>query len=435
MSKRTRQFPATVLVSLAVFLVSGLAAFFVFQYYAASVLKKEIDRQIKSLSRNVKVEYESLKVEPLTFFVTLEKVKLSNPPLTGVINIEAVRIRDFTCMGITVIPTTIKLDNFIAAFDKSSLEIQHLETKFSLQAIPPKEQLSEDPVALLRHLRNSQTEIEKVSYRDRESELQVERLTVGYARKADQTRQLELKINSVRLQAAGMAFTTAAWGCSVSLDSRNVVQHLSQSVDHLSFPLPEGGPGGQGWVRELRKLGYERLCLGGDFTYRYEAKTRHLSLGWLVRGTDLGRLEFHFQLGEFASPAFPLEGDPTGVAQFLEGLEEALLNAALVTVKLAYQDWGLVPRLLQAEARARGETPEALVRNLLRALDAALLLLPGPPSLREQVGALRDFLREPREIHLELTAKSPCRLRDLERGGLEGLLGFLSRAELKITAR
>ncbi len=346
--------PAVLLVSLVIL---AAVIFFMAEYYATAALKVEIDRNIKEVSKYVQVDYDSLGVERFSFAVKLTKVRLSKPPLPGIITIEAVKVRDFTSIGIKAIPTVIVLDNIAGAVEDASVGLQRLTAEFSLKKIPSQDEPADDWTAYLRNLRNGRLELDKMSFKDQENQFSLGSLRTEYSATAENDRRLALEINALNFQGGGMAINADALGFAASLDQHDVLSRLSKTVANVSFRIPDARAGDFVLFRQLASLGYKHLSLSGDFTYAYDKKTKNLGLTGNASGADMGRLHLDLRLSDFHSPPVPLDGRLATLVRFFEQLLQPARNAGFQGLKLVYQDFGLTPRLLKAEAQAGGKAP------------------------------------------------------------------------------
>ncbi|MGQ9689197.1 MAG: hypothetical protein ACUVXF_10485 [Desulfobaccales bacterium] len=435
MSKKKRLLIVIPAVLFVFLIISAVVAFFVVEQYATATLKTEIDRNIKEISKHVLVEYDKLEVERFSFRVNLIKVRLSKPPLPGLIAIDAVKVRDFTSIGIKAIPTVVVLDNISGSVGDASIGIQRLATRFSLKNIPSQKEPADDWTVFFRNLQNGQVELEKMSFKDKETQFSLAAFKTDYAATAKNDRHLDLKINTLNFQSRGMTITTDALGFAASLDQHDVLQRLTKNVVNVSFRIPAGPAGDNVLFQRLTSLGYSHLSLGGDFTYAVDSTAKNLSLVWNASGAGMGRLHFDLRLTDFDSPPVPLDGSLAKLVQFLEQLLQPAQKAGFQGLKVVYQDFGLAPRLLKAEAQARGQSSEAFTRNLVGTINATLLLLPLPQTLKEQIVAVKTFLLDPKEIQVDITSKKPVRLGNLQGGSLNSLLEVFSSAEVKITAK
>jgi hypothetical protein len=188
-------------------------------------------------------------------------------------------------------------------------------------------------------------------------------------------------------------------------------------------------------LEKLAALGYNRLAFGVDVNYDYQPDTKSLNLTWDTSAADLGRLQLDLHLTDYKSPPVPVDGSLVNLLNYLEQLQTPAQKASLKGFTARYQDFGLAPRLIKAEAQALGQTPEAFTQGLVGTINGSLALLPLPAALKEQVNAVNRFLLNPQEIQLAVTCKRPVRLKSLTEGSISGLLELLGNTEIKVTAK
>jgi hypothetical protein len=156
---------------------------------------------------------------------------------------------------------------------------------------------------------------------------------------------------------------------------------------------------------------------------------------WNGAAADMGRLQFDMHLTDYTSPPLPVDGSLATLLNFLEQLQTPAKKAGLQGFTALYQDFGLAPRIIKAEARAQGKSPEDFVQNLVGSINGYLFLMPLPAALKEQVYAVNRFLQNPKEIQMAITARKPLRLKNFQEGSLSGLLDLLGNTDIKITSK
>jgi hypothetical protein len=435
MQKRKRPLffiPSVLLFSL-VFL--AIVAFFGLEYYATTTVKQEIDNTIEELSKHVLVQYDNLGVNWLAFTVNLEKVKLSKPPLPGMITIDKVSVRDLTSIGIRWIPTVVVFDNIALKNEDATVSIKQLVTTFSLNRIPTQEEAAEDWTVFLDNLLAGNVKLKQVEFSDKTTQFQFDMAEADYAFANGNHRNSNLTINNLKLQQEGLQFHVDNFFLASSLDQNNVVNHISKKVKNFSFQFPTTLVKSNNILQKLTALGYDQLIVGIDLDYDYQPETKDLSITWDASATNLGRLQFDLLLTDYHSPPVPLNGGLVEFLAFLEKLRTPAQKASLQGIKAVYHDFGLVPRLIKAEAQSRGKSSEEFTQNLVGTINTSLLFLPLPASIKEQIYAVNRFLQNPKKIQLIITCKKPLPLKNLEEGSVAGLLELLENTEVKITTK
>ena len=424
--------PTVLLFSL---IVLAVVAFFGLEYYATNIVKQEIDNNIQELSDHMRVEYDSMTVNWLAFTVNLKKVKLSKPPLPGVITIDKVSVRDLTSIGIKWIPTVVVLDHIALVNEETTLDVQRLSATFKLKKIPTQEELADDWTVFLENLRSGGFTINKLAFADKRSQVQVSAGDADFLLDRGSQHKSSLKIGNLAFHKNDLQFHFDTFLLSASLNREDVLTHLNKLVKNFSFQLPKGLAGQYPFLAAITSLGYDRLSLDTDLTYNFQPGSRNVSINWDASATNMGQVQVDLRLTDFDSPPVPLKGGLVRFLAFLKEMGPPAEEASLRGLKVRYQDFGLVPRLIKAEAQSRNQSAEEFTRNLVGTINTTLLILPLPASLKEQIKAVSRFLAKPEEIQLAVTCKEPLGLKDLGEGSLTGLLELLSNAEVKITAK
>jgi hypothetical protein len=435
MHNRKRLFfliPAIIVVSLA-FL--ALAAFFGLEYYATSVLKKEMDRQIREISDYIRIDYDSLGVNWLAFTVDLHKVRLSKPPLPGYVTIDRVAVRDFTSIGIKWIPTVVRLRNIVLSNDEVKLTAKDLVTSFSLQRIPTQAEIDRDWQVWWHELADGEIELTALTFSYQGAKLEIARMEADYAALLENQTNFGLKFQDLKFQDGEINLTTDTLSLAASLNRNQVPTRIANQVKDFSLRVPPALAQRDPFLRELAALGYDRLNFGINLDYDYHPDTLNLNLSWDAKAQNLGRLQFELHLADFNSPPLPANRSLANVIDFLSVLHSPIQSASLQGFKAVYQDAGLAPRLIAAEAQALGQTPEQFTQGLVASLDKTLGVLPLPKSLREQIKAVNRFILNPQEIQLIITCKRPVSLKKLQEGSFSGIFELLGNTEIEIISK
>jgi hypothetical protein len=433
-NKRRRWFfiPTVLLLSLA-FL--ALVGFFGVEYYAMSVLKQEIDKQIQEISRYVRVEYDSMKVNWLAFTVDVNKVRMSRPPLPGRITIDKVAVRDLTSIGIRWIPTVVVLNDLSLVNEDFKITAHLFATSFTLNRIPTEEEIERKWQVLLENLSDGKLRLDNIAYSDKDTQLNIGHLKTNYSTTWGNLKNIGIEINDTTFQSANIRSNSQAISLAVSLDRNDVLRHLSQKIKDFSFHFPADWAENTPIVEKLNSLGYDRLAFGVDFNYDYQPDTKDLHMTWDGSAKDMGQLQLDLNLTDYHSPPVPVDGGLVRFLEYLEKLRNPVQKASLRGFTASYRDSGLAPRLIKAEAQSRGMTSEELTRDLVGSINATLALFPLPATVKEQVNSINRFLLNPQEIQLAITCKPPVRLKNLEEGSVLGFLDLFAKSEIKITAK
>jgi hypothetical protein len=424
--------PGVVLFTL---LLVAAGAFFGLEYYATGVLKKEIDQHIEDIADYVRVDYDSLGVNWLAFTVDLHQVRLRRPPLPGIITIDKVAVRDFTSIGIRFIPTVVTLDNIACTNDDFKITAGRLATSFSLSKIPTETEIDSDWRVLLDNLLAADVRLDKLTFAGQDTQLEVGKITTDYGLAGSDRRNFGVNLHNLKLQSGDVRLASQAFSLAASLDQNHVLNHFSKKITDLSFQFPPALARGNEFLEKLAALGYDRLALGLDLNYDYQPETKSLNLTWDTSAADLGRLQLDLRLGDFKSPPLPVNGSLVSLLNFLENLRAPAEKASLRGFKATYQDFGLAPRIIKAEAQALGQTSEVFTQNLVGSINGSLKFFPLPAALKEQVNSVNRFLLKPGEIQLAITCSQPVHLKSLQEGSLSGFLELLGNTEIKINAK
>jgi hypothetical protein len=424
--------PTILLISLIFLAVAG---FFGLEYYATSVLKKEIDRQIEDISEYVRVDYDSLKVNWLAFTVDMNKVRLRRPPLPGRITIDKVAVRDFTCIGINWIPTVIFLKDIVLDNEEFKITAQSLATSFSLTRIPSEEEIDQNWRVLLDNLAAGKLIVNNVAFSDKATQVNIGKLTTNYSQSGTNFKNIGVAINDVKSQSGNTLLDSKGFSLAVSLDNKDVLRHISQKIKDFSFQFPADWAKSSPVIAELTSLGYDRLDFGVDLTYDYQPETRTLSIAWDSAAKDMGQLQFDLHLADYRSPPVPVSSSLVRLLDYLGALQTPIENASLRGFTARYRDAGLARRLIKAEAQSQGVTPQEFTGNLVGTINSTLALLPLPASIKDQVHAVNRFLLDPREIQVAVTCKPPAHLKKLQEGSVTAILELLGKTEVKISTQ
>jgi len=424
--------PAVVLFSL---LFLAVVAFFGLEYYATGVVKREIDYNIEELSQYMRVEYDSMGVNWLAFTVYLNQVKVSKPPLPGMVTIDKVSVRDLSSIGINWIPTVVIFDHIAYTNEGTALDVQHLSTTFTLKKIPTQEEVASDWMVIWENLLAGEITLKNLVLADKKSNLQVRAEAADYLLDKSTPRHSSLKISDLGFQKEDLQFHFDAYHLAATLNQNDVLTHMVQQIKDFSFQFPRGLTDRFPFFRSLTSLGYDRLAFGLALNYDYQPESKDLSFSWDAAAAEMGQLRVDLNLADYVTPPLPLNGSPVRFLAFLRELGTPPEKAGLRALNVRYKDFGLVPRLIKAEAESRQLSAEEFTRNLVGTINTTLLILPLPGSMKDQLKSVNRFLLDPQEIQLAVICKEPVRLESLEQGTLTGLIELLGNAEVKITAK
>ncbi len=424
--------PATIVVFLVV--VAG-AAFFTLEYYATSKVKQEIDRHIKEVSKHVQVEYDSMGVNWLAWTVYLKKVKLSKPPLPGSITIDKIRVRDLTSIGVRWIPTVVVLDNISFISNDTKIGAQRFSTSFSLSRIPTQEEIAKDKTIFLKNLLTGDVSVKDISYADKKWQVKIGQIETNYAVKKGNYKNSDLKINAMELKREDIDIHFDTFTLDASLDPKDVITHISKNVKNFYLKFPPDLMKSDDFLSRLTKLGYDHIIFDFGLKYDYQPQSKELHTSWDASVENMGRLKAALHWGDFVNPPVPLAGTLSQFLAFMDQVSQAPAKASLFSLKADYQDLGLAPKIIKAEAQSRGVSPEDLIQNLVGNINTFLLIVPLPAKVKEQFRSVTKFLQKPNEIHLALTFQEPLRLKQLEESSLELLFTLLGNTEVTITAK
>ncbi|MFZ2087329.1 MAG: hypothetical protein WAU47_02035 [Desulfobaccales bacterium] len=420
---------------LILLLILAAAAFFGLEYYVTTALKKEIDYHIQEIREHVKVDYDSLGVNWLNFTVNMKNVRLWKPPLPGMVTIDRVGVRDFTTIGVNWIPTRILLDNIALSNEDVRIGIERLNSSFTLKRVPTEDEIEKDWKVILDNLLSGKLNLTNISLANEEGQVAIGDISTDFSVGKNEQKNLDLAINGINLQKDDIRFNSGTLNLAIVLTRDNVLNRLSKRVKDLSFQFPPHLAQGNPLLQQLSGLGYDRLNVSLDLDYDYQPDTKNLNFMWNGSAQDMGRLQFDVHLTDFTSPPLPTNGSLADILNYLEQLQIPAQKASLQGVAAVYQDFGLAPRLIKAEAQAQGQTPEDFVQNLVGSINGYLFLMPLPAALKEQVYAVNRFLVNPKEIQAAITFKKPVRLKNLQEGSISALLELVGNTDIKITSK
>ncbi len=423
--------PLTILFSL---ILLALVAFFGLEYYATNRVKQEIDKNIQELSQYIRIEYDSMKVNWLAFTVNLHNVRVSKPPLPGVLTFDKVSVRDVSSIGIKWIPTMVAFDNINLTNEMTDLNVKYLYTTFTFDKIPTQQELADDWKVFLENIHSGEVHLKDLAFGDQNSQVQVTTQEADYVLDKGVPRTSNLKIKDLKFQRGNLQFHLDDFLVALSLNRENVPLHVTKKVENFSLQIPASlvqYP----VFQQITSLGYDRLSLNLGITYDYQPATKDVSIAWNGSAADMGQMKVDLSLADYTAPPLPLEGDLIRYLAFLRQMSTSPEQASLRSLKVKYQDRGLVPRLIKAEAQSRNQSAEEFTRNLTGTINTTLLILPIPASIKEQIKAVNRFLQDPEEIQLAIQCQDPVPLAELGQGSPMGLVELLGCAEVKITAK
>jgi len=424
--------PGAMVISL-IFLAA--VVFLGVEYYATGKVKEEINKHLKEVSQHVKVDYSSLGVNWLAFTVDLHNVKLSKPPLPGAVTIDRVSVRDLSSIGLNIIPTVVTLNNIAFDNKKAQLNVQRFSTSFSLNRMPSKAEMAADWSAVLQNLLAGDLTLENISFAEGKTKVLIRSLMLDYGLGKASLKKPSLKISQISFQHEAVKFTCDSLGLLASLDEKNFLTNFTKNINNFFVKFPPDLVQSNDFLKKLQALGYDQLTVNFDLKYGYQPKTKETNNMVEAAVENLGRLKINLRGGDLNSPPVPLTGGLMDFLSFLEQLKTAPQEASIQALSATYTDLGLASRLLKAEAQARGQSPKDFAQELISNLDAVLLLLPLPATVKDQLKAVNQFLLNPKEIQLAVTFKKPLRLKQLEEGSLDSYLKLLDQTEVKITAK
>ena len=193
----------------------------------------------------------------------------------------------------------------------------------------------------------------------------------------------------------------------------------SVSVDILGIELEPSSLGKEG-AAELAALGYAGpwSC---DVTVDMDclAEKRELKTHMRYAAKDVGSLRLDFVLGnlDFAA-AKP------------EAAMASLFNCALKQAEMAYTDASLVERIFRMNAAKQGLGLPAYKKQLADQLDASLQHSTKPLT-QAFVGALKQFVENPRQLTISANPASPVSFMELLKAGTPEAVANLLALDIK----
>lgn len=214
-----------------------------------------------------------------------------------------------------------------------------------------------------------------------------------------------------RYRLAGLAFQYPLVG-QVSLKELAVA--MAGTIDrptHGRLDMEELGIdfGALGQLPPMAKFGYGQVFFAahGEADYDTDAKTlelKHFAFG----APEMGTLSMAYRFGNYAYD---------GTAAGAEAMQQKLREVVIERAELRYDDASLFEHILGVVAGNTGRTPEATRQAAIDMLEQRRSAHAGAPLVREALGEMIGFVREPKSIRLTIAPPRPITFGQLSQLG------------------
>jgi hypothetical protein len=172
---------------------------------------------------------------------------------------------------------------------------------------------------------------------------------------------------------------------------------LSLTLDNLLAPVTEGT--GNPAARDLIAMGYRTLDLSSKIDMAWDAAKSELGVRSLSLGAaNMAKLDISGILGNVTRDLF---------ASDLALAQVAALGATVRSVEAKLQNFGLLEKLVENEARKANRKPDDMRREYAMMASLGLSAILGPSDAAKTLtAAISRFAAQPRTLTVQATAKS-----------------------------
>jgi hypothetical protein len=190
------------------------------------------------------------------------------------------------------------------------------------------------------------------------------------------------------------------------------------ALDHFKFDLPADDPK----LQDFTSAGITQLDVSTHANGAWDADKQEFNLpGADLGAVGLGKVTLSATASGITSDAFSTDSGKR---------QAALMNATVTSANVAIENEGGLQKIIAAEARQQGKTPEDIKKGLLAGLTAGV-----PPSIadseafKELVAAIQKFCDDPKSLHVTITSKDGIGAADMATPE-----GLMDKIQLKATA-
>lgn len=170
-----------------------------------------------------------------------------------------------------------------------------------------------------------------------------------------------------------------------------------------------------GWIPRLSGYGYEDPKLGLELDYEYASQTRTLEVERLkLGGRDMGALSLQGKFADAGAVDWGRLGEGTTMQRMA-----ALGSVKVAALQLEYHDFGLLTKVFEHHAAARGKAAGDIANEVYAAVEGQKSLRLTPAMLE----SVQKFLTNPDRIELVLQPAKPV-------GTMEWVTALLFRGDL-----
>lgn len=172
---------------------------------------------------------------------------------------------------------------------------------------------------------------------------------------------------------------------------------LGLTIDRLVAPVTEG-PGNPA-ARDLIAMGFRSLDLSAKFDLAWDAARSEIAIRTLsLGGAGMARLDASGTLGNISKDLF---------ASDLALAQVAALGATVRNLEARLQNFGLLEKILENEARKARRKPEDLRREVSMMANLGLAAILGPSEAAKTLtAAISRFAAKPGTLNVAVSAKS-----------------------------
>lgn len=169
------------------------------------------------------------------------------------------------------------------------------------------------------------------------------------------------------------------------------------TLDNLVAPVIEG-PGNPA-ARDLIAMGYRSIDLSGKIDLAWDSAKNELGVRAIsLGGANMARLDVSGTLGNVTRDLF---------ASDMALAQVAALGATVRSVEAKLQNFGLLEKLVENEARKANRRPEDMRREYATLASLGLSAILGPSDAAKTLtAAISRFAAQPRTLSVQATAKS-----------------------------
>jgi hypothetical protein len=161
---------------------------------------------------------------------------------------------------------------------------------------------------------------------------------------------------------------------------------------------------------QLTRLGYDKLDLSIAFAGAWDADEETLTIDDIsIGGENMGALSLYASLGgltEEVMAQLKADGNDDQKMQLLQGL-------LVEELEISFENRSIVNRLIDAQAKDAGTTPDALVGQLSQMLPEMLKMLGNPDFEGKVAAAATAFLKAPQNLTISAEPQQPVPIAQL----------------------